>query len=80
MTLHVFGSINIDHVYRLPHFPKAGETLSTSAYAVGLGGKDMPHFGLSARVLVLPGVLVVGMHLQRAAVQALGEHAEVVHP
>ena len=39
MTLHVFGSINIDHVYRLPHFPTAGETLSTSAYAVGLGGK-----------------------------------------
>jgi ribokinase len=39
MTLHVFGSINVDHVYRLPHFPKAGETLSTSAYSVGLGGK-----------------------------------------
>lgn len=39
MALHVFGSINIDHVYRLPHFPEAGETLVAGAYAVGLGGK-----------------------------------------
>jgi ribokinase len=39
MTLHVFGSINIDHVYRLTHFPQSGETLLTQAYAVGLGGK-----------------------------------------
>lgn len=39
MTLHVFGSINIDHVYRLTHFPEGGETLTADAYAVGLGGK-----------------------------------------
>lgn len=39
MTLHVFGSINIDHVYRLTHCPESGETLAASDYAVGLGGK-----------------------------------------
>lgn len=39
MTLHVFGSINIDHVYRLAHFPKGGETLAAETYMVGLGGK-----------------------------------------
>jgi sugar/nucleoside kinase (ribokinase family) len=39
MTPHVFGSITIDHVYRLAWFPQSGETLASNAYAVGLGGK-----------------------------------------
>ncbi|MEL6477811.1 MAG: PfkB family carbohydrate kinase [Pseudomonadota bacterium] len=39
MTVHVFGSINIDHVYRLPRFPGRGETLADTGYASGLGGK-----------------------------------------
>jgi len=34
-----FGSINIDHVYRVPHFVKPGETLSSQALTTGLGGK-----------------------------------------
>ncbi len=33
------GSINLDHVYRVPHLPRPGETLSAVDYAVGLGGK-----------------------------------------
>lgn len=33
------GSINVDHVHRVPHFPVPGETLSDTGYAVGLGGK-----------------------------------------
>ncbi|MBY8976470.1 ribokinase [Rhodobacteraceae bacterium NNCM2] len=39
MTIHCFGSINIDHVHRVPHFPAAGETLADTGYATGLGGK-----------------------------------------
>ena len=39
MTIHCLGSINLDHVHRLPHFPQAGETLQDTSYAVGLGGK-----------------------------------------
>jgi len=33
------GSINIDHIYRVPHFPTPGETLSSDSYSKGLGGK-----------------------------------------
>jgi len=34
-----YGSINIDHVYRVPHFVQAGETLSAQNLISGLGGK-----------------------------------------
>lgn len=34
-----FGSINIDHVYRVPHLVAAGETLASQSYEFGLGGK-----------------------------------------
>ena len=34
-----FGSINIDHVYQVPHFVKPGETLSSLELSTGLGGK-----------------------------------------
>ncbi|SDJ29572.1 ribokinase [Billgrantia gudaonensis] len=37
--LHNFGSINLDHVYRVPHLVRPGETLASSDYHVGLGGK-----------------------------------------
>lgn len=33
------GSINIDHLYRLPHLPGPGETLAALTYDRGLGGK-----------------------------------------
>ncbi len=39
MTIHCFGSINVDHVHRVAHFPMAGETLADDDYTVGLGGK-----------------------------------------
>lgn len=39
MAVINFGSINIDHVYRVPHFVQPGETLSSSAYQQVLGGK-----------------------------------------
>ena len=39
MTIHCYGSINVDHVHRVTHFPVAGETLADNDYAVGLGGK-----------------------------------------
>ncbi|HSH56924.1 MAG TPA: ribokinase, partial [Halomonas sp.] len=34
-----FGSINLDHVYRVPHLVAPGETLASHGYSVGLGGK-----------------------------------------
>lgn len=37
--LYNYGSINIDHVYRVPHLVTPGETLSSSSYQQVLGGK-----------------------------------------
>lgn len=36
-----FGSINIDHTYCVPHLVRLGETLTSSKYTVGLGGKGI---------------------------------------
>ncbi|MDT8344181.1 MAG: PfkB family carbohydrate kinase [Thermohalobaculum sp.] len=41
MTIVNLGSINIDHVHRVPHFPAPGETLADTGYAAGLGGKGL---------------------------------------
>ena len=37
--IYNLGSINIDHIYRVPHFPAPGETLLSDSYSKGLGGK-----------------------------------------
>jgi len=34
-----YGSINIDYVYRTPHFVRPGETLHAESFTKGLGGK-----------------------------------------
>ncbi|PID61654.1 MAG: ribokinase [Gammaproteobacteria bacterium] len=39
MPVYNFGSINIDHVYRLPHIVRPGETLASTALDMVLGGK-----------------------------------------
>lgn len=39
MTVWNLGSINADHVYRVPHLPGPGETLAATGYDRGLGGK-----------------------------------------
>ncbi|MEM9097085.1 MAG: PfkB family carbohydrate kinase [Pseudomonadota bacterium] len=39
MTIFCYGSINIDHVHRVPHFPAPGETLADLGYQCHLGGK-----------------------------------------
>lgn len=41
MTIFCLGSINIDHVYRLPALPAAGETVSATSHVPGLGGKGV---------------------------------------
>ncbi|WP_136254531.1 ribokinase [Onishia niordana] len=37
--LYNLGSINIDHVYRVPHLVRPGETLASTGYRQVLGGK-----------------------------------------
>lgn len=36
-----FGSMNIDHVYHLPHLVREGETLASTAYEKNAGGKGL---------------------------------------
>ncbi|MGP3696638.1 ribokinase [Rhodobacter sp. NSM] len=43
------GSINIDHVYRVPHLPAPGETLEAETHAVVLGGKGANQSVAAAR-------------------------------
>lgn len=39
MRVFNLGSINVDHIFRLSHFPAAGETLISKDYLCCLGGK-----------------------------------------
>ncbi len=39
MAVYNLGSVNIDHVYRVPHLPEPGETLAATSFHSGLGGK-----------------------------------------
>lgn len=39
MSILNFGSLNIDHVYTVPHFVRAGESLVSLSYLKNLGGK-----------------------------------------
>ncbi len=39
--IHNLGSLNLDHVYQLPRFVKAGETLSVPEYQRFVGGKGL---------------------------------------
>ncbi|MCM5705172.1 ribokinase [Larsenimonas salina] len=48
-TLYNYGSINIDHVYRVPHLVKPGETLSSTDYQQVLGGKGANQSVAAAR-------------------------------
>lgn len=41
MKVLVFGSLNIDHVYQLPHFLRPGETLASTSYQCNSGGKGL---------------------------------------
>lgn len=41
MKILNFGSLNLDYVYQMDHFVRAGETLSSSGYAMYLGGKGL---------------------------------------
>lgn len=50
MHIIVFGSINIDLAGRLPHLPRAGETLHGDTCAMSLGGKGANQAVAAARL------------------------------
>ena len=41
MKILNFGSLNLDLVYQMPHFVRAGETLSSTSFRRGVGGKGL---------------------------------------
>ncbi|MBK5934020.1 ribokinase [Rhodovulum imhoffii] len=49
MTVFCLGSINVDHVYRVPHLPGPGETLAATEVTTGLGGKGANQSVAAAR-------------------------------
>jgi len=49
------GSINADHVYRVVHLPRAGETVAAQGYARALGGKGTNQSIAAARAGVEGG-------------------------
>ncbi len=44
-----FGSMNVDHVYSMPHFVQPGETLQSGAYHIYCGGKGLNQSVAAAR-------------------------------
>lgn len=48
--LCVLGSVNADHVIRVPYFPKAGETLKGRDYRIAFGGKGANQAVAAARL------------------------------
>jgi ribokinase len=49
MTVYCYGSINLDHIYTLPHRLAPGETLAAESYRVELGGKGANQSVAAAR-------------------------------
>ncbi|MFN4173031.1 MAG: ribokinase [Pseudorhodobacter sp.] len=49
MAVYTLGSINIDHIYHVPHIPRPGETLTATALTQGLGGKGANQSVAAAR-------------------------------
>lgn len=49
MKLYNFGSLNVDYVYRVPHFLQPGETLSSQSRTVFPGGKGLNQSVAAAR-------------------------------
>src|SRR3954454_2087459 len=45
----VVGSMNMDHVVRVPRLPAPGETIRTNDYTTGLGGKGFNQAVTAAR-------------------------------
>jgi ribokinase len=75
MAIYNLGSINIDHVYRVPHLPGPGETLAAHGHATGLGGKGANQSvaaALAGAVVHHVGAVGAGADWALAAMQARG--------
>ena len=67
MHIYNYGSINVDHIYQVPHLVQAGETLSSQHYRKFLGGKGANQSIALARA----GTALIHIGRYHAADQAL---------
>ena len=60
MKIYNLGSLNIDHVYSVDHFVRAGETIPAEKYEIFPGGKGLNQSVALARAgaVVVHGALV----------------------
>jgi len=87
MAVFTLGSVNVDHVYRVPHLPAPGETLAAHDLSTMLGGKGANQSVAAARAgAAVRHIGAVGAD-GRWAVAALAAYgvdvthvAEVEHP
>ena len=66
MKILVFGSLNIDHTYHLPHINRPKETISARTYDIAAGGKGLNQAIALAKTgehVYLAGVLGTGAQL-----------------
>ena len=66
MKILVFGSLNVDHTYHLPHINRPKETISARSYDIAAGGKGLNQAIALAKTgehVYLAGVLGTGAEL-----------------
>lgn len=76
MAVINFGSINIDHIYSVPHFVTPGETLSSTQYQSVLGGKGANQ-SIACALSGCDTKHVGGVHINDSAFVAILQQAGV---
>ena len=82
MKILNFGSLNIDHVYKVPHFVKKGETLSSEDLKQYPGGKGLNQSIALAKAGMSvwhAGVIGADGQLLSDILTAAGVHTELLH-
>lgn len=80
MAVFTLGSVNVDHVYAVPHLPAPGETLAARGLSTMLGGKGANQSVAAARAgAQVRHIGAVGADGRWAAEQLAGFGVDVAH-
>ena len=83
MKILDFGSMNLDHVYQVPHFSLPGESLSVTELKTGPGGKGQNQAIAMARAgaeVYMGGCLGQGGEVLKALMEANGVDTSLLWP
>lgn len=81
MKVLVFGSLNIDCVFRLPRIARAGETVASSAFSRNVGGKGLNQavaLGRAGAEVYMAGAVGEDGAFLRAFLEASGVRTELI--